>query len=50
MAATVLEEFRLGFLSLPTFGDRPVEQIVNHLDRAVRWAAPELPPVMERGH
>jgi len=42
------EKLRLGFLAMPRFGDKPVEQIVHYLDWAIRWAAPELPPVMER--
>ena len=41
-------ELRLDFLSMPRFGDKPIEQAVNYLDWAVRWAAPSLSPVMEK--
>lgn len=41
------DDVRLGFLRMPEFGSAPVEQIVRYLDVAVRWAAPELPPVMD---
>lgn len=40
-------QLRLGFLAMPQFGDKPVEQIVNYLSWAVKWASPDLPPVMD---
>lgn len=41
-------ELRLGFLALPEYGDKPVEQAVNYFDMALRWAAPDLPPIFDR--
>lgn len=41
-------ELRLGFLALPEYGTTPVEQAVNYFDHALRWAAPDLPPIFER--
>lgn len=41
-------ELELGFLTYPKFGTQPVEQAANYLDWAVRWAAPDLPPIFDK--
>lgn len=42
------DKLELGFLAYPKFGTHPVEQAVNYLDWAVRWASPDLPPIFDK--
>ena len=39
---------RLGFLAMPQYGTRPLEQIVNYVDMAVHWAADRISPTYDR--
>lgn len=40
---------RLDFLQYNTFGAGPVEQAVNYLEAAARWATAQVPPGIQRG-